>query len=522
MEFIIAMDARKLRLLLKTYWVLAVLVAVKLILQMALVNPVYELHRDEFLHLDQAFHPAAGYISVPPFTSWMAGLIYLMGGGLFWIRLVPAIFGALTVVVGWLIVEELGGKLPAKILTSVLLIFSVYARIHVLFQPNAFDILAWTSVFYFLIKYLKNHHAKWLLYLSVIVALGFYNKYTLIFLILGLAAGLLITQQRSLFTNKNFYYAIGLSLLLLLPNIIWQIIHHFPVVQHMKALKETQLVHVNRMDFLTDQVKYGLITIPTLAAFWSLLFYKSFKRYRFVIWTFIIVIILFTISRAKSYYTLGLYPVIFAFGSVYLEVVFRRWKNILISLLVLLHVTAFFAIAKYLMPIQSPTEIIKDKEVYEKIGLLRWEDGLNHALPQDFADMLGWKEMADKALTAYRMIPKQELENTLIFCDDYGQAGALNYYNRKKTLAAYSFLSDYIYWLPDSMNIQNMIIVGDDLATEVLACFEQCNLVGVVENEFSREQGTKIFLLLGAKDSATDMFYKTVEERKKQMNIFSR
>lgn len=292
MEFIIAMDARKLRLLLKTYWVLAVLVAVKLILQMALVNPVYELHRDEFLHLDQAFHPAAGYISVPPFTSWMAGLIYLMGGGLFWIRLVPAIFGALTVVVGWLIVEELGDNLPAKILTSVLLIFSVYARIHVLFQPNAFDILAWTSVFYFLIKYLKNHHAKWLLYLSVIVALGFYNKYTLIFLILGLAAGLLITQQRSLFTNKNFYYAIGLSLLLLLPNIIWQIIHHFPVVQHMKALKETQLVHVNRMDFLTDQVKYGLITIPTLAAFWSLLFYKSFKRYRFVIWTFIIVIIL--------------------------------------------------------------------------------------------------------------------------------------------------------------------------------------------------------------------------------------
>jgi hypothetical protein len=41
---------------------------------------------------------------------------------------------------------------------------------------------------------------------------------------------------------------------------------------------------------------------------------------------------------------------------------------------------------------------------FEKLGLLKWSDGKNHQLPQDFADMQGWKEMADKAFLAYKMI----------------------------------------------------------------------------------------------------------------------
>ncbi len=514
------MNSQQLKLFLNRYWILLVLIAIKLILQFVLVNPIYELHRDEFLHLDQAFHPAAGYISVPPFTSWMASLIYLFGGGLFWVRLIPALFGAATVVFGWLIVEELGGKLPAKILTSILLVFSVYTRLNVLFQPNSFDILAWTIIFYFFIKYLRNHQVKWLFLLAVITALGLFNKYTIVFVIIGLAFGLLLTKQRSVFSEKSLYYAIGLSLLLFLPNIIWQITNHFPVIHHMRALKESQLINVNRIDFLFDQVKFGVIGIPTVAAFWALIFYKPFKPYRFIIWTFIIVMILFTISRAKSYYTLGLYPVLFAFGSVYLEVIFKKWRTILISFLVFTNIIAFFLIVKYLMPFQNPSEIIADKEAYERIGLLRWEDGINHPLPQDFADMLGWKEMAEKALVAYKMIPADELQNTLIYCDNYGQAGALNYYNRNKTPEAYSFNTDYIYWLPKKIKLQNMLFVGELPKKEVINMFEDYKLVGVVENEFSRENGTEIFLFLGAKNSAAEMFYKIAEERKKNFEIF--
>ena len=54
---------------------LLVIIILKFILHYALVNPVYELHRDEYLHLDQARHLAWGYYSVPPLTSWIAWLI---------------------------------------------------------------------------------------------------------------------------------------------------------------------------------------------------------------------------------------------------------------------------------------------------------------------------------------------------------------------------------------------------------------------------------------------------------------
>ena len=239
---------------LSQYWILLLLVLVKIGLQFVFVNPAYELHRDEFLHLDQAFHPSAGYISVPPFTSWMSGLIYLFGGGIFRVRLIPALFGALTIVLTWLIVEELGGRLYAKLLATTFLIFSVYARINVLFQPNSFDILSWTAMFYALIRYVRTQNTRWLLLFTVVTALGLYNKYTVVFLISGLIAGLLLTRQRIIFRKKAFYLAFALCLLLFLPNIIWQITHQFPVIHHMKALNNTQLVNMTYAGFLINQV----------------------------------------------------------------------------------------------------------------------------------------------------------------------------------------------------------------------------------------------------------------------------
>ena len=192
-------------------WILLFFIVIKFILQFAFVNPVYELHRDEFLYLDQAFHPAAGYISVPPLTSWISGIIFLLGGGIFWVRFFPALFGAVTLVFACLIVEELGGKRYAQVLTAVLLIFSVFTRMNVLFQPNSFDILAWTALFYFLIKYIRTRQTKWLMCLSGTAVLGMYNKYTIAILLAGLLIGLSVCRERLIFRKKEFYFSIKMT-----------------------------------------------------------------------------------------------------------------------------------------------------------------------------------------------------------------------------------------------------------------------------------------------------------------------
>src|SRR5215208_6684263 len=97
----------------KNTLILFLFILAKFVFQYLLINPEYDLHRDEYLHLDQANHLAWGYISVPPVTSWISWLIKLLGNGVVWVKFFPALFGALTILVIWKTVEELNGNLFA-------------------------------------------------------------------------------------------------------------------------------------------------------------------------------------------------------------------------------------------------------------------------------------------------------------------------------------------------------------------------------------------------------------------------
>jgi 4-amino-4-deoxy-L-arabinose transferase-like glycosyltransferase len=103
--------------------ILIIFILLKFFLQYLLYNPFYELQRDEYLHLDQAEHLALGFQSVPPFTSWIAYIIKLLGNSVFWVRLFPALFGTLTIVVVWKIVSALKGNIYALVLCNLYVIF---------------------------------------------------------------------------------------------------------------------------------------------------------------------------------------------------------------------------------------------------------------------------------------------------------------------------------------------------------------------------------------------------------------
>ncbi len=376
------MNTNKLKEFINSYWVLLLIITIKLILQFILVNPIYELHRDEFLHLDQAKHLAFGFISVPPLTSLFSKIIFLCGGGIFWVRLFPALFGTFTIIFTWFIVETLGGRLFSKILASCALLFSVLMRINILYQPNSFDILAWTIIFFLLIKFVQSEKTKWLYLLSIIIAIGFYNKYNLAFLLIGLVVGFALTSQRKLFLNSSFWKSFGLILLLCLPNLIWQIVHHFPVLQHMKVLQHNQLDHNTSLGFLKSQFFFFLGSLPlSVGALFAFIRFKPFKHFQFIGIGFVIIISLFAYLKAKDYYALGLYPVLFAFGSVYFEnILSRKLKIVIIPLLIIINFGLFSLTIKFVFPILTPSEIIQHEAIFEKMGLLRWEDGENHSL----------------------------------------------------------------------------------------------------------------------------------------------
>jgi 4-amino-4-deoxy-L-arabinose transferase-like glycosyltransferase len=151
-------------------------VVLKFLLQYVLISSDYDLQRDEYLYLDQAHHPAWGYLSVPPVTSWISYIIHLLGNAVFWVKFFPALFGALTLVVVWKTIEELEGNLFALILGATCVFFSVLLRLNTLFQPNSLDVLCWTAFYFFTIRYFKTQHPKWLYVCALVFAIGFLNK----------------------------------------------------------------------------------------------------------------------------------------------------------------------------------------------------------------------------------------------------------------------------------------------------------------------------------------------------------
>ncbi|MBA2250047.1 MAG: glycosyltransferase family 39 protein [Chitinophagaceae bacterium] len=504
--------------------ILLFFIAAKFILQYLIIDPSYDLQRDEYLHLDQAQHLSAGFLSVPPVTSWIAFLINAFGNTFFWIKFFPALFGALTILVVWKITEELKGGIFAQALSATALLFSILPRINMLFQPNSLDILLWTVVYFCLIKYVNTNLDKWVLWLAVFIAVGILNKYNILFLMAGLFPAMLITKRRILFSNRIVYLSMLLALLLILPNLIWQMQHHFPVVYHMKELAKTQLVNIDRKDFIIQQVLFFISSLPVLiAGYLSFIFYKPCKKYGFILLSFIFTLLIFIYFKAKGYYAIGLYPVIIGFGSVYIEKLLSAgWKkNVLRPALVVSILVLFMIPFKAIYPVLSPQLIAQNAQLFKKYGLLKWEDGKDHTLPQDFADMLGWKELSEKVVNTYNALPDKN--TVLIFCDNYGQAGAINYYAKGKIPKAVSFNADYIFWFPKEMTYKNLIHVkeaGDSIAEAEKHFFKSISVGGIIENIYAREYGTTIFVLVDADSSFTTFLHAKIEERIKSYSSY--
>jgi hypothetical protein len=493
-------------------------ILVKFGLHCIIVAPEYDLHRDEYLHLDQGKHLAWGYLSVPPFTSWTSYIILLLGNSEFWVKFFPALFGVLTMVVVWKAIEALGGNLFALILGATAVTFSVLLRMNMLYQPNSVDILAWTFLYFSILQYIKTEQNKWLYFAAAALGFGILNKYNVVFLIAGLVPALLLTSQRKIFTNKKLYLAAIITALIILPNLIWQYTHHFPVVHHMKLLSKTQLVNVDRLDFLKEQVLFFLgAMFVILAAFVAFFVYPAFRKYQVFFWSFVFTLSLFTYLKAKGYYAIGLYPIFIAFGSVYLEYLFTKKLIWLRYVSILVMVALFIPIYRVAFPTKSPSTIAHNSKAYQKLGLLRWEDGKDHELPQDFADMLGWRELAGKVDAQYAKMEDQE--HTLVLCDNYGQAGAINYYSKYKNIRAVTMNADYIDWFPLDEEIRNVILIqnADDDDKErkrEQAFFEKVSLTGKIENPYARERGTSVYALLNAKVSINKILKSEIEENR--------
>ncbi|MFT3932892.1 MAG: glycosyltransferase family 39 protein [Chitinophagaceae bacterium] len=503
-------------------WVLIIALAViKFILPFLLQNAAYEPHRDEFLYLAEGQHLAWGFMEVPPLLSVFAWLVHAFGDGMFWIKCWPSLFGALTFIIVARTIVSLGGKTFAIILGFLPFVTGVYLRLHFLFQPNFLEVFFWTMIAYSMVNYVQTKENKWLYIFGIGVGLGMMSKYSVAFFVVAILAGLLLTKQRTVFSNKHFYLASLLALLIFLPNLLWQYNHHFPVVFHMKELKKTQLQYVSPLSFILDQF---LMNIPCvfiwIAGLWYTGFSKQNSQYRFIALGYVTVIVLLLLGHGKNYYALGAYPILFAFGAYHLEKVtairMRAWRYVFIIFALALGYV-FLPIA---LPLFEPAKLAAfyEKKHTARTGALKWEDLKNHPLPQDFADMLSWQEMSKKMATAYHALDSNEKKHTLVFCDNYGQAGAVNYYRHQYNMPeAYSVNASFLYWMPEPIEFDNIVLLTDDaneMQHDFIKNFKSATLSDSVTSPLAVEKGDLIIILKGANDKFKQFFREKIASEK--------
>jgi hypothetical protein len=500
------------------------LALVKLIIPFLLQNNIYEPHRDEMLYLAEGSHMAWGFMEVPPMLSVFAWLTHIFGDGLFWVKFWPSLFGALTYFVTGKIILSLGGKRFALLLGVLPFIFGAYLRVHFLFQPNFLEIFFWTLIAYMLIRFTQTEENKWLYGFGICCGLGMQSKYSVAFFIVSVLLGLVITKQRKIFSNKHLYFGALAALFLFLPNLIWQYKQHFPVVFHMEKLQRTQLQYISPANFLIDQVIMNFpCVLIWLTGLWSVFFVRSLKNYRFIGWAYFSVIGLLLLGHGKNYYALGAYPVLFAFGAYQLEQLTAMHFKIVRYVLVIIPCFFGYWLIPIALPILPPKPLAAfyEKRQVKKLGVLNWEDGKSHPLPQDFADMLGWEEMAQKMAKAYSLLDSNEKKNTLLFCDTYGQAGAVNYYRKKYHLPeAFSDNASFLYWMPDSLHFDNILLLTDDekeMEHPFIKNFSSAILSDSITTTYAREKGNLIILLKGMNEAMRQEFKEKIRKKKAEV-----
>jgi len=457
-------------------------------------------HRDELLFFSLGQHPDFGYFSVPPMIGFIAFVLgKTIGYNLLAAKIVPALLCGAMIWLCSLMAVELGGSFFARVLSATGFLGAIiFLRAFSLFQPVFLDVFFWTVALYFLLRYVNSEHWKYLILFGIVIGFGILNKYNVLFLVIAVLVILPFTRYRKLFRAKGFYFAILFSLFIVLPNLIWQINHHVPVLQHMSELKKTQLDQMSSATFLSEQLMMVFpATLLALPGLLYLLFGSRIRKFKWVGYVLLLVLLLYLLLHGKSYYSAGIYPLLICAGAVFFErsIASRYGRAAVITILLLLT----WMLLPMGIPSRSPGELVdyfdKMAKVTHDDAVRRYENNTHHPLPQDYADMLGWEELTEVTRSAWLMV--EHKDQCLIFGDNYGEAGAITILGKKYNLPeAISFNDNFRYWLPKSFDreIIEFIYINDHLGNDVQLLFADVKEVGRITNPLARECGTRVYL----------------------------
>jgi len=469
-------------------------------------NNRYGYFRDEFDYIVCGDHLAWGYVDQPPLVPFLVKISRLvLGDSLRSIRFVPALATSATVVMTGMIARELGGRLFALLLSALAFIaVPIYLSDGSLLTTNCLEPLLWMGCVYFAILAIKRDDPRYWLWFGVVAGIGLEEKYSIAVLGFSIVVGLLLTEQRNVFSRKWIWLGGALAFVILLPNVVWNVRNHWPFAELMHNIKaDGRDVVLSPAAYFAQQV---LIVHPILAPMWiagvlAFFFSARLKPYRFLGWCYLAAFAVFVVLHGKNYYLGPIYPVYLAAGAVVIENFIARSRQAWLKpALVVLIVAGGAWLAPVVMPVLPVDQFISYMQKLPFKVPRSEHSHMRAVLPQHFADQFGWEEIVATVNQAYLRLPPEERAGCGIFAQDYGQAGAIDFLGRRYGLPpALSGHQTYFLWGPRGYS-GNCMIVLDDRREILETHFEQVEYVGKsADNIYAIEREIPVFICRGAK-----------------------
>lgn len=482
-------------------------------------NNRYGYFRDEFGYMSCGDHLQWGYVDQPPLIPFLAHLSRLvLGDSLRAIRFIPALASSLLIVQTAVLARELGGRRYAILLSAICAVIAPqYLSNGGLLGTNCLEPNLWMGCAYFAILAIKRSDPRYWFWFGVVAGLGMEEKYSISVFGLGIVVGLLLTEQRRVFLDKSIWLGGLAACLIFLPNLLWNIHNHWPFVQLIHNIgAEGRDVVLGPFDFFFQQTMLAnTLSAPIwLTGLFALLFSSRLKPYRVLGWCYLVSYTVFFVLHGKNYYLAPIYPMLLAAGTVVIEAAINgpedaprrmQWLKPAIAIVLLVN-------GAYLVPITVPVFSPEHFLAYTKtlpIKLPVMEHShARAALPQWYADQFGWKEIVDETAAAWNRVPPEQRSDCGIFGQDYGQAGAIDFFGRKLGLPP-ALSGDRTYWLWGPRGYSgNCMIVLDDRKEVLERYWTQVEYVGTsAPNPYALEQQLDVFLCRGKKfDSWTGLW----------------
>lgn len=461
----------------------------------------YGYFRDELYYLACANHLDAGYVDHPPLSIWvLAAWRGVFGASLFALRALPALAGAGVILLTAWIARELGGGRRAQTLAALASTCApVLLALSELYSMNAFEVLLWTgAAAVFIAMQRENRPHLWLAE-GALLGLAMLNKHTAITFALALLVAVLVTPARRQLATRWPWLGLALAVLIVLPNLCWQVVHGFPSLEfyaNAQALKNIAMPWPAQL--LTLSLFANPVALPIwLAGLLWLLFDRRAVAYRPLGLVFLLLLAALLVSHASRADRLaGAFPMLFAAGAVALRQLVARLPIKPARVLAVLWAVLLVSGALVALPTVVPILPAPHAAVFaHALGMDQgFEQGLRLRIPQILADRFGWPELVASVARVYGRLSPEEQRRTLIFTANYGQAGAIDLLGRQHRLpTACSGHNNYFLWGTGHSTGDTVIAVG--ISRETLEkVFAEVQEVEVIHSSYAIENGTTITL----------------------------